>query len=134
MLSEFTAATSSAEFNEDGWLRFRSVEWSDRELAIRVTIEASEIPRPEWRILCRDVRAVRLTGTDSGSIDISSKHPLLWPHVQLAADLYFNGRPESATAVFGELTVALHELVGNWFAVHEFVNRNVRSPVELLSS
>lgn len=122
MLAEFISVTSSENFDEDGWVQFQSAEWHGRELALNVDLEGSGIPRQAWRLVCSDVRTMRLDGQSSGTVELTNQHPLLWPHVGLQADLYFNGKPDNPQQVLGRILLALRALAGDWFTADEFLN------------
>src|SRR5262245_24465482 len=133
MLSEFMFLISSPEFDEDGLLSVRTVERGDRELQLTVAIEGSDVPRQTWRITCRGVCAARFGGLEAG-VDLLDDHPLLWPYVEDEVELYFRGEPACPHQVLGALVESLAESVGNWFAIHDFINRSGRPAARQLAS
>ena len=121
MLDRF-AVVSSEVFSEDGWLRFRSSEWQNRELILNVELQGSDVPKQQWQLVCSDVCSARLDGQTSGDIELYDQHPLLWPYAEIQADLYFKGRPQNPQKLLGQLSLATRELVGDWFTPHAFLN------------
>jgi hypothetical protein len=114
---------STLDFEEFGLLALASAEWDGNDLTLHLAVERKDEEDEVWRLHCANVRRSRI-GNDQGigSLSVETRHPLLLPHTEPVADLYFSSRPADPDATVGRLLEAHHSAVRRWFDFLHFFN------------
>lgn len=134
MLDQLIDRIRSAEFKEyEGCLYVDSIDWSgSSELLLNLRLFRSEIPEA-WQISCKHVRDHTFRNHRFHALQLTSDHPVLWPHKQPHAELYLGAAASNPAAVYGSLVAAYLDLVGPWFPLKRFFNYHA-SPLQLLAA
>jgi len=92
-------------------------------LVVRVVEEDG--PAETWKLSVAQVREHRLELGWCDVLSFHAEHPLLWPHVDERASLYFSSRPADPSAAIGRLWHRHHVETGGWIPFERFLNQEI---------
>lgn len=122
-LQQLLALLARLDLEHDDWLALESVAWAGNDLTLHLAVHEAEHPAQRWRVRCRSVRRSRISNDDGVAwLRIETEHPLLLPHTEPTAELYFSSRPHDPDATIGRLVEAHRAIVGGWFDCLQFFN------------
>ncbi|HZN67781.1 MAG TPA: hypothetical protein VFB66_21015 [Tepidisphaeraceae bacterium] len=114
---------STLEFEEFGSLALTAVTWAGNDAALHLVVRQPDRPDEPWRLDCEAMRDSRIVCEPTfHDLWIETEHPLLLPHAEPAAELYFSSRPADPGAAVAELIDAHRAVVGEWFDCTHFFN------------
>lgn len=119
---ESLLASATAALDADGGIVVTSAEWSDDALILRLEVRQADEEPTRWRVVARSVREHRVELGWCYEISLENEHPLLWPHLDRHASLYFLGRPASAQETVGSLWSAHQRETRGWMRLDRFCN------------
>ena len=123
MIDTLIALTETGEFQDCGGLRFLSVQQSPDGLQLELAlIPGDGGDEQRWRIQCGGVHDYRINGESAENLQVVSKHPILLPFTEQAADLYFSGPAPTPLAITGALWERHRQLAGSWLPFEQFLN------------
>jgi hypothetical protein len=114
---------STLDFEEFGRLALIAVTWAANDVTLHLVVHQQDHADEPWRLHCAGVRGSQILN-DQGinSLRIETEHPVLLPHTEPIAELYFSERPSNPDAVVGQLIEAHRGVVGAWFDCLHFFN------------
>lgn len=113
---------STHEFEEYGWLALRAATWTANDLTLDLIVRQQDRADEPWRLHCRDVRRSRIVNHGAERLSIETQHPVLLPHTENVAELYFSNRPPDPDTTVAQLVEAHRTFVGEWFDCFYFFN------------
>ncbi|MBX3416287.1 MAG: hypothetical protein KF851_01690 [Pirellulaceae bacterium] len=136
MLKSLLEIIDTGEFEDNGSLCIEEALTHQDDLLVRLRLKHPDGGTEHRTILCHQPRSHFLQAAEYfDDLSVCDDHVLLWPHSQLQAALYFNGRPDNAHALLGALVETHHRTLNDWFPITRFMNNSLFSPnVELLAS
>lgn len=123
-LQKLLATFQSLEFEEYGSVRLTAVSRLYNDFCLDMTVYPHERPEEVWRVRCHAVRDMRIMnewGLDG--LNVVTSHPVLLPHIEPIAELYFSQPPRNVDELMGQLAQAHHAAVDEWFDFLHFFNR-----------
>lgn len=123
-MNDFFASLEHA-YDEHGDVVVDTIERSDSDLTIAMTIVAPCEPPSRWRLVLRDVREHEIQLGLCESFDVHDTHPLLWPHVDPRGSLFFSKTAVDPRALIGRLWVRHQRETDGWLPFERFLNHEV---------
>jgi hypothetical protein len=132
-LQPFLNTISTLEFEEFGHLAIAAATWTDNDVTLHLTVHQQDQEDQQWRLRCRGVRRSRIENDKAiDALWLETQHPLLLPHTEAVAELYFSSRPSDPDAAVGRLVEAHNAVVGRWFDCLHFFNLGPKGSVRAM--
>ncbi len=122
--SDLAAVVESDEFEDNGWIRLRSLDLKGDGLELKLMVRRPDRGDQDemWCVSCEQALCYSVERPWDDWISLVSSHPLLWPYSEPSKALYFSQAPADPAAVVAGLLNAHEDITKGWFRFRRFVN------------
>lgn len=123
---ELAKALDGLEFEYDGGVLLKSVDWSEETLLLAISIRTGQDDQPDqlWTVRCNGVRKESFCFEWADTLVEEAEHPLLWPYIKDGGSLFFGALNPDRAKLIGDMFAAHFSITGNYFPFGRFINEN----------